>query len=488
MGDHDIRPDVRRGADTSSNDAAFGARWHGGIARASSGCFASAAAAACRGGASMKILLISIFHPELVRGGAQQVAYELFRGLQARADTQAVFLAAIDPSQPAFYKAGACITGFDGRADEYLFLSRGYDYWWHKTCDSRLLEAYAEFLREIRPDVVHFHHFLLLGLDLLTFTRRVLPDVRIVFTLHEFLAICDANGHMLRVQDRALCTRASPVRCGQCFPNRGPEQFFLRELWVKRHFDVVDAFTTPSRFMIEHYVTWGLARDRITHVTNGQPDYAAGTTVAAVPTPPLAQTKRNRFGFFGQLVDNKGVWLLLEAAALLRAEGFTDFVIDINGENLRYASETRRAEIEAFRAAEEKLPPADRVVRFNGGYEVGQLAARMGRVDWCVVPSVWWETFALVISEAWMFGRPVIASNIGAMAERVRDGVDGLQFGAGDARSLAAVLRRAATEEGLWERLHAGIEAPARAEVMVDGMMGVYDGRVSRHSAGIAVA
>jgi glycosyltransferase involved in cell wall biosynthesis len=87
-----------------------------------------------------------------------------------------------------------------------------------------------------------------------------------------------------------------------------------------------------------------------------------------------------------------------------------------------------------------------------------------------------------------MFGRPVIASNIGAMAERVRDGVDGLQFGAGDARSLAAVLRRAATEEGLWERLHAGIEAPARAEVMVDGMMGVYDGRVSRHSAGIAVA
>ena len=431
----------------------------------------------------MKILLISIFHPELVRGGAQQVAYELFRGLKARPDTEPVFLAAIDPTQSAFYKSGACITGFDGRPDEYLFLSRGYDYWWHKTTDTRLLEAYAAFLREIRPDVVHFHHFLLLGLDLLTFTRRILPDVRIVFTLHEFVSICDANGHMLRTHDKALCTRASPARCNQCFPNRGPEEFFLRELWVKRHFDVVDAFTTPSRFMIEHFVTWGLARERITHVTNGQPNYAAAlggasARSAAVPASPC----RNRFGFFGQLVDNKGVWLLLEAAALLRAEGFCEFSIEINGENLRYASEARRAEIEAFRQAEEVLPPERRLVRFNGGYEVGQLAARMGRVDYCIVPSVWWETFALVISEAWMFGRPVIASDIGAMAERVRDGVDGLQFAAGDARSLATVIKRAAGEEGLWERLHAGIEMPPAAEVMVAGMMEVYGAPIASSS------
>jgi glycosyltransferase involved in cell wall biosynthesis len=417
----------------------------------------------------MKALIISIFHPELVRGGAQQVAYELFQGLNARPDTQAVFLAAVDPTFTAYYKSGACITGFDGRPDEYLFLSRGYDYWWHKTSDTRLLTAYADFLREIRPDVVHFHHFLLLGLDLITFTRRILPDVRIIFTLHEFLAICDAHGQMLRVQDRALCTRASPARCHQCFPNRGPEEFFLRELWVKRHFEAVDHFTTPSRFMIEHYVTWGLSRDRITHVGNGQPDYAGGNRPAALPGQ-----KRNRFGFFGQLVDNKGVWLLLEAAALLRAEGFEDFSIDINGENLRYASEARRSEIEAFRQAEEALPPERRLVHFNGGYEVSQLAARMNRVDWCIVPSVWWETFALVISEAWMFGRPVIASDIGAMQERVRNEIDGLHFGAGDPRSLAAVIRRAATEEALWHGLVSGIQPQAGRDGMVEDMLIVY--------------
>jgi glycosyltransferase involved in cell wall biosynthesis len=418
----------------------------------------------------MKVLILSIFHPELVRGGAQQIAYELFQGLNAREDTEAVFLAAIDQSHPAYYKAGACITGFDGRDGEFLFLSRTYDYWWHKTSDARLLEHYASFLHEIRPDVVHFHHFLLFGLDLVSLTRRLLPNVRIVFTLHEFLAICDAHGHRKRVHDQALCTRASPARCNQCFPQRGPEQFFLREQWVKRHFEAVDMFTTPSRFMIDHFTAWGLAPSRLVHVANGQPNYAGGRTAATARDAGPAR----RFGFFGQLVDNKGVWLLLEAVSLLRAAGFDDFSVEINGENIRYASAERRAEIEAFQAAEAALPPEQRRVRFNGGYEVSQLAARMARVDYCVVPSVWWEAFALVISEAWMFGKPVIASDIGAMRERVRDGVDGLLFGAADAHSLAEVIRRAATEDGLWDRLHAGIVVPAGRETMVAEMIGVY--------------
>ena len=328
-----------------------------------------------------------------------------------------------------------------------------------------------EFLGLVKPDLVHFHHFLLIGLDLIAVTRRVLPDVRIVFTLHEFLSICAADGQMLRKYDRSLCTRASGVRCHQCFPERGPEQFFMRELWIKRHLDVVDAFTTPSRFMIDHYVRWGLDAARITHVTNGQRDYNAGQVGASAPG------RRNRFGFFGQMVDNKGVWVILQAVRLLRAEGFTDFTVDINGDNLRYASEARRTEIEAFRAAEEQLPPDERIVSFNGSYHVDQLAQRMSRVDWCIVASVWWETFALVISEAWMFHRPVIASNIGAMAERITHERDGLLFNVADPRALAETIRRAASEEGLWERLAAGIRPPPSRETMVEGMVDVYCGR-----------
>lgn len=416
----------------------------------------------------MKVLLISVFHPELVRGGAQQVAYELFKGLQAHDKVEPVFLAATSPESTSLYKAGARITGFDGRDNEFLYLSRSYDYWWHKVSAPDVLEAFAEFLTVVRPDVVHFHHFLLLGIDLLTLTRRVLPQARIVFTFHEFLSICAADGQMLRKSDKTLCTRASSVRCHQCFPEFGPERFFLRDMWIKRHLSVVDMFTVPSRFMIERYVAWGVDPARIVHVTNGQPDYSRGIVSHA------ASPKRNRFGFFGQLVDNKGIWVILEAVQQLRAEGFTDFTIEINGDNLRYASEKRRTEIEAFLEEERMRPFDERIVIFNGAYHTDQLAQRMARVDWCIVPSVWWEIFGLVISEAWMFRRPILASNVGGPAERIKHEVDGLLFNVADPRSLARTIQRACTEEGLWERLVAGITPPVDTRVMVDGFLGVY--------------
>ena len=56
-----------------------------------------------------------------------------------------------------------------------------------------------------------------------------------------------------------------------------------------------------------------------------------------------------------------------------------------------------------------------------------------------------------------MHKRPVICANIGGMAEKVGDGVNGLHFLAGDAFDLAAVIRRAVTTPGLWERLQEGI-------------------------------
>jgi len=453
----------------------------------------------------VNVLLISLFHPELVRGGAQQICYELFEGLKETPGIRPTFLASIDSSQPALYKSGARITGFDGRDGEFLFLSREYDYWWHRSSNAQLLESYAEFLSLIKPDVVHFHHFLTLGVDLISLTRKVLPAVKIVFTFHEFLAICAADGHMVRHFDKSLCDHASPVRCHQCFPSLPPEQFFLRDRWMKKHLSAVDFFTTPSRFMMKHYIDWGIDPLRLSHVANVQRNWGnpagapavgaraaeassvatdagavaagAGAGAGAAEAGMLAAASprvRNRFGFFGQLVDVKGVHVLLRAVEQLRNEGFTDFTVELNGDNLRYASPEIRAEIETFLELEAAKPAAERNVIFNGSYQVKQLASRMARVDWCIVPSVWWEIFGLVISEAWMFGRPVIVSNVGGPAERVKHERDGLHFEIGDPRSLAQVMHRACTEQGLWETLTAGITPPAPRSNMVREYLALY--------------
>jgi glycosyltransferase involved in cell wall biosynthesis len=415
-----------------------------------------------------KVLIVSLHHPELMRGGAQQIAYELFQGLQNEPGIEPVLLASTDDAYPALYKAGACITGFDQRPNEFLYLPAEYNGTWHRTSSVRLVDAYCEFLETIRPDIVHFHHFLTYGIDFLSLTKRVLPNARLVFTFHEFLSICDANGHMVRLSDQSLCSQASSVRCHQCFPHLPPEHFSLRKMWFMRHLQEVDVFTCPSSFMIDRYVAWGIDAGKIRHVSNGQADCTRGSMLPAFDGP------KNRFGFFGQMIDIKGIQIILRAVAILREQGFTNFKVELNGDNLRYGTPALAKEIEDFFAEENERPFAQRIVHNNGPYQVDQLASRMARVDWSIVPSLWEEAFALVVSEAWAFRRPVICSDVGALAERVTDDVDGIHFTRGDPDALAAVMLRASTETGLWERLSGAIPEPPSLAAMVAGFLDVY--------------
>jgi glycosyltransferase involved in cell wall biosynthesis len=239
-------------------------------------------------------------------------------------------------------------------------------------------------------------------------------------------------------------------------------------MWFMRHLQEVDVFTCPSSFMIDRYVAWGLDAGKIHHVTNGLPDCTQGSA------PPALDGPKNRFGFFGQMVDIKGIQIILRAVAILREQGFTNFKVELNGDNLQHATPAVAKEIEDFFAEENERPFAQRIVHNNGSYSVDQLASRMERVDWCIVPSLWEEAFCLVVSEAWAFRRPVICSDIGAMAERVSDEVDGIHFTRGDPDALAAALLRASTETGLWERLSGAIPEPPSLRAMVAGFLDVY--------------
>jgi glycosyltransferase involved in cell wall biosynthesis len=146
----------------------------------------------------------------------------------------------------------------------------------------------------------------------------------------------------------------------------------------------------------------------------------------------------------------------------------------LNGDNLRLGTPALVKEIEDFFAEENERPFAQRIVYNNGSYPVDQLASRMARVDWCIVPSLWTEGFPLVLLEAGAFRRPVICSNIGSMAERVTDDVDGLHFTRGDPDALAAAILRASTETGLWERLSGAIPEPPSLAAMVEGFLDIY--------------
>jgi glycosyltransferase involved in cell wall biosynthesis len=413
---------------------------------------------------SQRILLISLYHPALLRGGAQQACYELFKALQS-IGANPILLASVERAQwPALFKAGATITGFDGRENEFLFLSQGYDYDWHRNWQMLSLERFELFLQSVRPNVIHFHHFLTFGLEYLIAARRYLDAVsgRLVLTFHEFLAMCLANGHMVRTFNNSLCEHASSFRCHQCFPNRAPEYFSVRTMWIRYHFSFVDRFVAPTEFLRRRYIEWGIPADKIVCIPNGH-HFLTEEKNSSVNC--LINRPRNRFAFFGQLIDNKGLRVLFNAVQQLRTDGIDSFTVDIYGANLHFASEEFRNVFNTFIDNEKKRNDSRLSrVRFCGSYEVSDLDRLMQEVDWVVVPSTWWEIFGMVVSEAFLYGKPVICSNIGGLAERVRDNIDGLHFTVRSSRSLADVMERAMSEDGLWERLHHNIVPPPRAE------------------------
>jgi glycosyltransferase involved in cell wall biosynthesis len=167
-----------------------------------------------------------------------------------------------------------------------------------------------------------------------------------------------------------------------------------------------------------------------------------------VPDEPEVRP-RNRFAFFGQLNPYKGADVLLDAMGNLGPE--FDGHLTVFGANLEIQPIEFREQIE------DRLQGALANVTFAGPYERADLGKLMSRIDWVVVPSIWWETGPLVVMEAFQYGRPVICSDIGGMSKRVTDGVNGMHFRRRDSLDLARKITRAAETPGLWDELRAGI-------------------------------
>ncbi|HEX4473827.1 MAG TPA: glycosyltransferase family 4 protein [Polyangiaceae bacterium] len=411
-----------------------------------------------------RVLVISHGHPEINPGGGERAAYDLFRELKSRPGVHAMFLARHDGGG----QNAAVFSQFSPDGSEVLMNSECEFFRFSQRDVQLVCRDFRGLLEWYRPTVVHLHHFVHLGLEVIREIKNYSPSVPIVLTLHEYLGICNNNGQMIRTRGDELCRRATPGACHRCFPDVSPQNFFLRELFIKSFFSLVDAFVSPSQFLIDRYVAWGLPREKFVLIENGQP------ALEPAPARPLGSSgTRGRFAFFGQIQRYKGLQVLLEAMTLLPKAlrgGLDGISLDVHGAHLAWQS----AEYQS--AVHKKLERTRQYVRMHGGYDHADVASLMSGVDWVVVPSIWWENSPLVIQEAFAHGRPVICSDIGGMVEKVRHGENGLHFRVGNAQHLAERLVEAATTPALWDRLRAGIRPGSRIRDTVDKHLEIYDG------------
>lgn len=394
----------------------------------------------------MKVVIFSHQHPTFSKGGGELAAYYLWQSIDSHPEHQAWFLGRADQDVLHKFSSLAAV----GERD-YLVAGNAGIPNLTATTDLGPDSDLAQLLERIQPDVVHFHHYVHVGIEVIRLVRRVCPQSRIIVTLHEFIAICMHNGQMVKTDGR-LCYQSSPRECHQCFPHVSQEDFFLREQYIKSFFNLVDLFISPSEFLRGRYVAWGIEPERITVVENGLPEGEAA------PLRELhGDEQRTRFAYFGQINPYKGIDVILGAFAQLTLKQRKQVSLHIYGLGLEQESEEFQERIH------ELLDKLKGTVHLHGPYDPREMGQLMGEIDWVVMGSKWWENSPLVIQEAFKFGRPIITPDIGGMAEKVKPGKGGLNYRARDSVSLTSVLKRILDDPALFEELRSNLPAYSKA-------------------------
>jgi glycosyltransferase involved in cell wall biosynthesis len=199
-----------------------------------------------------------------------------------------------------------------------------------------------------------------------------------------------------------------------------PPPFAWGERWVLRHSAYALAGTASAGEILR---TKGY-RGEVAVIPQFGTDPALFQPSAATPARPFTM------GYIGRLVEEKGVHLLLEAAAALTGEWCLQFV---GGGPLKAALAQRA----------QALGIAERV-EFVGQIPSTAMPAAYQRLDVLVLPSLtrpnWKEQFGRVLVEAMSSGIPVIGSASGAIPEVI--GQAGIIVPEGDAAALTAALAR----------------------------------------------
>ena len=281
------------------------------------------------------------------------------------------------------------------------------------------------------------------------------PDAVRIYEAHEHWLVCPT--HVLWKYKRELCEERACVRCQISYGR--PPQLWRGTGNLSRATRHVDAFIAKSAFSRDKHRAFGF-----------QPEM--DVVPYFLPDVPFAETKaaphpRPYFLFVGRLEQIKGVQDIIPAFAGNTADG-PDLVIIGAGD---YEGKLR-AQAAGF----------ERVV-FKGRLQPESLTAWYGNARALIVPSLCYETFGIILIEAFRGGTPVIARRLGPFPEIIAKGGGVLFENEGELRNAITELgNNRARRDALASEARRAFEQNWKEEVVITKYLDVV--RKAAHSKG----
>ncbi len=311
-----------------------------------------------------------------------------------------------------------------------------------------LERAFQQVINDFEPDIVHIQH-------LIGWPTGLADDLRArgipyVITLWDFWWRC-ANAQLFTNYSGKIC--AGPNRlftnCAHCaiaragHPRLYPAIPPLAPLMSRRNHALSSVVAgaarliAPTGFVRQWHEARGFPADRMVILS---PALAYSGALPPDPSP-----RPFRAIYIGGLSAQKGVHALIEA--FNGVEGDAELLIA--GDETADPAYSRRLRQQAGSKT-----------RFLGRLDRAGVWRALSRVDVVAVPTLWYETYSFIISEAFAAGLPVLASRLGPIVDRVRDGVDGFLLPPGDVLAWRAALRSLIDSPERLAELKSGTEAP----------------------------
>ncbi len=334
---------------------------------------------------------------------------------------------------------------------------------------NRFIEkSFTQLLDEMQPDIVHFQHLKDLSLRLVTLAhRRGLPTL---LTLHDYWLFC-GNAQLITPRQKVCSGPFFWLNCAYCAAARVEAPFLVaaapaiaalfayRAYRVGRAIRDVDLFVAPTAFVKEVFIKRGLPEGKVRQIDHG------------IDLQGRESAKRLddklRFAYIGGLAWQKGVHVLIEAFNRLDPQRA---ILSVYGDE------------EVFPSYAEDLHrmASNPAIRFLGQVAREELGQVLAETDVLVVPSLWYETSSLVIQEAFAAQVPVIASRLGALAEKVRHQVDGLLFAPGEPGALRQAMERLMETPSLLSDLRSHIQPVKKMTEHAEEVLGLYQELMKR--------
>lgn len=288
-----------------------------------------------------------------------------------------------------------------------------------------------QLLAERSIDVTTFHNISLVGgPGLLRYGKGAT-----LYMAHEHWLVCPS--HVLWRHARELCTGRQCFRC-QLRHHRPPQWWRWTGL-LERNLKHVDRFIAMSEFSRDKHHEFGFPREM-----DVLPYFLPDQSTEARPVVASSSLHpRPYFLFVGRLERIKGLQDVLPSFA---GPGDTDLVVAGDGE---FGAELRAQAGDNPR------------VRFLGRVPGSELADWYRHAVALVVPSLCYETFGIILLEAFRQETPVIARALGPLPELIRASGGGETFQ--DRAELEAAMARLLQDRPYRDRLAAsGREALGR--------------------------